>query len=146
MKSSLRLITISTLHVLLSALPMSALDPSLDISQYVHTSWTTQDGSLKSGVRCISQTSDGYLWLGTEFGLVRFDGARFVPWTPPVGQHLPSTNIRSLAAGRDGTLWIVTVEGLASLKDGKLTQYPEISQQNVLTLLEDREGTMWAGT
>ena len=146
MKPSLLLVTVSALNVLLWTPPLPALDPSLDVSQYVHTAWTTQEGSLKSGVRCMTQTSDGYLWLGTEFGLVRFDGARFVPWTPPDGQQLPSTNIRSLAAGRDGTLWIGTVEGLASWKDGKLTRYPEISQQNVLTLLEDREGTLWAGT
>jgi PAS domain S-box-containing protein len=123
-----------------------ALDPSLDVSQYAHTSWTIRDGYLKGTVRSIVQTTDGYLWLGTEFGLVRFDGVRFVPWTPPPGQPLPSSNIRSLFAARDGTLWIGTLEGLASWKDGKLTQYAEFAGQNVLALLEDREGTVWAGT
>jgi len=123
-----------------------ALDPSLDISQYSHAAWSIQDGSLPGAVRAITQTPDGYLWLGTEFGLTRFDGVRFVPWAPPSGRHLPSTNIRSLLAARDGTLWIGTLEGLASWKDGTLNEYAEFAGQNVLTLLQDSEGTVWAGT
>jgi len=132
--------------VLAMASPACPSGPLLELSQYAHNSWTTRDGFLKGGVRSIAQTADGYLWLGTEFGLVRFDGVQFRSWTPPAGQHLPSTNIRSLVAARDGTLWIGTLEGLASWKDGKLNQYPELSKQNVLSLLEDNEGTIWAGT
>ena len=139
-------IVVFIVAMLLSGRITLALNPSLDVSQYAHTSWKVQDGFLKGSVRAIVQTPDGYLWLGTEFGLVRFDGVRFVPWTPPGGQHLPSTNIRSLLAGRDGTLWIGTLEGLASWKDSKLNQYAEFAGQNVLTLLEDREGIVWAGT
>ena len=123
-----------------------ALDPALDVSQYAHIAWSIQDGSLPGGVRAIAQTPDGYLWLATEFGLTRFDGVGFVSWTPPSGQRLPSTNIRSLLAARDGTLWIGTLEGLASWKSGRLTLYDELSRQNVLTLLQDEEGTVWAGT
>ena len=123
-----------------------ALDPSWDVSQYAHTSWSIQDGSVPGAIRAIAQTPDGYLWLGTEFGLTRFDGVRFLPWNPPSGEHLPSTNIRSLIAARDGTLWIGTLEGLASWKNGRLTVYSELIAQNVLTLLEDSEGTVWAGS
>src|SRR5262249_5992640 len=65
-------------------------------------------------------------WLGTEFGLLRFDGVRAIPWPPP-GQHLPSSRIFSLLAARDGTLWIGSSKGLASWKDGKLTQYPALA-------------------
>src|SRR5271157_4631321 len=99
----------------------AALDPSLDISQYAHTSWKIRDGFTKGVTFSIAQTPDGYLWLGTEFGLVRFDGVRAVPWQPPVGQQLPSNVVRCLLVSRDGTLWISTQEGLASWKDGKLT-------------------------
>ena len=120
-----------------------ALDPSLDLTQYTHTAWTAPEG-LKGSTRSIVQTPDGYLWLGTEFGLVRFDGARFVPWSPPPGQHLPSPNILALLATRDGTLWIGTLEGLASWKEDKVIQYPEI-HGGVLALMEDHEGTVWAG-
>ena len=73
-----------------------ALDPSLDISQYAHTPWKAGEGLSKGITFAIAQTPDGYLWLGTEFGLLRFDGVRSVSWEPPAGQHLPSSEIRSL--------------------------------------------------
>src|SRR3974377_1642979 len=83
-----------------------ALDPSLDISQYPHLAWNVRDGLTKVSITSIAQTPDGYLWLGTDFGLYRFDGVRAVPWPPPVGQQLPSSYIRHIMAARDGTLWI----------------------------------------
>src|SRR6188474_3385807 len=73
-----------------------ALDSSLDVSQYAHTAWKVSEGFAKGFIRSIAQTADGYLWLGTEFGLLRFDGVTAVPWEPPGGQRLPSTDIRSL--------------------------------------------------
>jgi ligand-binding sensor domain-containing protein len=121
------------------------LDPSLDINQYAHTAWKIREGFSKGRVTSFAQTPDGYLWLGTEFGLLRFDGVRNAPWDPPVGEHLPSSYIRSLLAAHDGRLWIGTYKGLASWKDGKLTEYRELARQTVDVLLEDREGTVWAG-
>ncbi len=123
-----------------------ALDPSLDISQYAHTSWKVRDGFSKGSITSIAQTPDGYLWLGTEFGLLRFDGVRATPWQPPAGAPLPGSDIESLLVARDGTLWIGTREGLASSKDGKLVQHSEVAGQGVVRLLEDREGTIWVGT
>jgi len=122
-----------------------ALDPSLDISQYAHTAWRLRDGFVKGEISSIAQTPDGYLWLGTEFGLFRFDGVRAVPWQPPGNQHLPPGRIFSLLVSRNGTIWIGTGSGLASWKDGKLTRYPEINGEIVFALLEDREGTIWVG-
>jgi ligand-binding sensor domain-containing protein len=121
-----------------------ALNPSLDINQYAHTAWMIGDGFFKSAISSIAQTPDGYLWLGTESGLLRFDGVRTVPWQPPAGEHLPGGSIQSLLTTRDGRLWIGTTEGLASWKDGKLTHYAEYAGQ-VHPLLEDREGTVWVG-
>ncbi len=123
-----------------------ALNPALDVSQYAHTSWKIRDGFTKGIISSIVQTPDGYLWLGTEFGLLRFDGVRTVPWTPPTDQHLPSDYILGLLATSDGTLWIGTRNGLASWKGGKLTQYAELAGQFVFVLLKDREGSVWAGT
>ena len=77
--------------------------------------------------------------------MLRFDGVRAVPWQPPGDEQLPSNWIRSLLAAPDGTFWIGTLKGLASWKDGKLTQYPELAGQSVNTLVVDREGTVWAG-
>jgi signal transduction histidine kinase/ligand-binding sensor domain-containing protein len=122
-----------------------ALDPALDISQYAHTAWKVRDGFAKGFIYAIAQTPDGYLWLGTEFGLLRFDGVRAVPWMPPNGQ-LPSNDIPTLLVTRDGTFWIGTTKGLASLKDGKLTTYSELNGSRIFALLEDRNGTVWAAT
>jgi len=120
-----------------------ALNPALDVSQYAHTAWRIREGFTRGAVSSIAQTPDGYLWLGTEFGLLRFDGVQNVSWQPPPGQHLPSDGITSLLAARDGTLWIGTSKGLASWKGGKLTQYPELAGHYTFALLEDREGSLW---
>ena len=131
--------------VMLASRPSAlASDISLDISQYAHTSWKIRDGFTKGTITSIAQTPDGYLWLGTEFGLLRFDGVRAVPWQPPPAQYLPSSYVHSLLAAREGRLWIGTAEGLASWKDGKLSRYPEMAGQSVSALLEDRDGTVWA--
>src|SRR5215472_14219451 len=134
-----------TLTLLLACCPgVLALDPKLDVSQYAHTAWKIRDGFTKGRITSIAQTPDGYLWLGTELGLLRFDGVRAIPWQPPADQHLPSSYIWFLLAAGDGTLWIGTSKGLASWKGGKVTQYAELAGQYIVKLLEDREGIVWA--
>ncbi|MGA3049836.1 MAG: two-component regulator propeller domain-containing protein [Terracidiphilus sp.] len=123
-----------------------ALDPSLDISQYAHTAWKNREGFTRGGINAIAQTSDGYIWLGTEFGLLRFDGVRTYPWEPPAGTHLPGNNVTRLLAARDGTLWIGTRDGLASLNRTRLTEYPKLEGEAITALTEDHEETIWAGT
>ncbi len=128
-----------------------ALDPSLDVSQYVHDSWKVQEGFTWARINSIAQTPDGYLWIGTDdarsvaagTGLYRFDGDRNIRWEPPPGQQLPSNLISCLLAARDGTLWIGTSNGLASWKDGKLTHYEGLAKFYIFTMLEDRGGTVW---
>lgn len=122
-----------------------ALDPSLDISQYAHTAWNVREGFSKGQIMSIAQTPDGYLWLGTTYGLLRFDGVRAIPWQPPQNEPLPQGAIRSLLVTRDGTLWIGADKGLASWKNGKLTRYPELTVQWIFKLVEDIDGTVWAG-
>lgn len=136
---------IPCVSLLVASLPCAlALNPALDVSQYAHTAWRNRDGFSEGTVVAIAQTPDGYLWLGTEFDLLRFDGVRYVRWKSPDGQQLPSSYVRSLLAGRDGTLWIGTFEGLASWKAGRLTRYAELAGQTVGALVEDRGGTVWA--
>ena len=139
------LIATSFLACVLLACPTAfALNPSLDASQFAHTSWKIREGFSRGQINAIAQTPDGYLWLGTEFGLLRFDGIKNVPWQPPGDQHLPSNWIFSLLATRDGTLWIGTSKGLVSWKNGKLTSYKELAGLYIFKLLEDRDGTVWA--
>ncbi len=145
MKPALAHLALSMLIFLLGSPPVLALDPSLDVSQYAHSAWFFRNGFLNGAVYAITQTPDGYLWLGTQSGVVRFDGARAVPLALPPGQQLPSTAVTSLLAAHDGTLWIGTFDGLASWKNGRLTIYPALAQRSVIALFEDRDGTMWAG-
>ncbi|MBX7220043.1 MAG: hypothetical protein K1Y36_08860 [Blastocatellia bacterium] len=122
-----------------------ALNPELDVSQYAHSSWKIRDGFTKGQISSLAQTADGYLWLGTGFGLFRFDGMRNVPWQPPTGQVLPSNFIMSLLTARDGTLWIGTDKGLVSWSGGRLTPYPAAEGHFIFALCEDRQGTIWVG-
>jgi PAS domain S-box-containing protein len=123
-----------------------ALNPELDVSQYAHTVWRVRDGFTRGAIQAIAQTPDGYLWLGTEFGLYRFDGVRAIPWHSPSGAVLPSGPIYCLLVARDGTLWIGAGAegGVASWKDGKLRRYPEFDGRSISSFLEDREGTIWS--
>jgi signal transduction histidine kinase/ligand-binding sensor domain-containing protein len=126
--------------------PAFALNPALDIGQYGHAAWTIREGFLNGQVLAIAQTPDGYLWLGTETGLFRFDGSRMVRWQPREHEQLPSPTVAELLVARDGRLWIGTYAGLASLKGGRLVTYPELAGEAVGSLVEDSLGTVWAGT
>lgn len=144
MKARLRPIGTAVISFLIGVVSAAALNPSLDISQYGHTAWKIRDGFPAGTAFAMAQTPDGYLWLGTEFGLFRSDGIHFVRWQPPAGQRLPESPY-SLLVTRDGTLWIGTFAGLVSWNGARLTQYPETSGRFVTSLLEDHEGTVWAG-
>jgi ligand-binding sensor domain-containing protein len=117
------------------------LDPTKRISQYAHTAWRFQDGVLP-GPSAITQTTDGYLWIGASAGLVRFDGRQFVPWETLESQHLPDTQIASVLGARDGSLWIGTPKGVARWKDGELITFPPLGGK-ANSILEAHDGTIW---
>jgi ligand-binding sensor domain-containing protein/signal transduction histidine kinase len=125
---------------------VDGLDRDRKITQFHHTTWTAKEGAPEQ-IRTIAQTTDGYLWLGTETGLYRFDGAQFDSYVPRSGGDFPSKNIFSLLATPDGGLWIGYYYGGASfLKDGNLTNYGEpegLPPGRILSFAKDDEGTIW---
>jgi len=118
------------------------LDPQNEISQYGHTAWRMQDGVFASKPTSIAQTADGYIWLGTANGLIRFDGVRFTPWDPPDGQKLPDSRIWNLLAAKDGSLWIGTQTTLVHLVNGKIINVP-INTSMVESMFENEHGILW---
>jgi PAS domain S-box-containing protein len=131
--------------LLLVALPRAhALDPDRRISQYGHTVWRIQDSAISPPIN-IAQTTDGFLWVTTAQGLMRFDGVRFRQWQPPQGQSLPGTHLSAVLGTRDGSLWIGTTRGLARWKDGQLRTYTDLQHPTgIATIIEDDSGTIWA--
>jgi signal transduction histidine kinase/ligand-binding sensor domain-containing protein len=123
-----------------------ASDATPDIGEYAHTAWSAQNGFSLGNIYAIAQTPDGYLWLGSEFGLFRFDGTRSVRWQPPAGQHFANGTVSDLMVSHGGTLWIGTFDGLATWNGRKLVRLRPFDGQHVVTLYEDREGTVWVGT
>jgi signal transduction histidine kinase/ligand-binding sensor domain-containing protein len=119
-----------------------SLNPDIQISQYSHMAWRLEDGVLPSLPQAIQQTNDGYIWIGTLDGLLRFDGIRFVRWQPLAGQALLSEQVTALQADPDGSLWIGTREGLSHLVHGNLTTYTE-HKGTVEQLLIDHSGSVW---
>lgn len=114
-----------------------------------HTAWGPKEGA-PGAIAAMAQTSDGYLWLGTAAGLLRFDGLRFERVDLPRDERLSSANIFALFAPESGGLWIgFSFGGAAFLKDGKMTAYgPEegLPLGSVQTFAHDSDGTLWAGT
>ena len=121
---------------------MAALDPSRHISQYGHTAWRVQDGAVDLADE-ITQTADGYLWLGSSNGLLRFDGVKFTRYAPP-GLNLPTRDFTGLLGARDGSLWIGMNHGLLRLKDGILQSLTGPNDRSgISSMLEDDDGTIW---
>jgi signal transduction histidine kinase/ligand-binding sensor domain-containing protein len=120
-----------------------ALDPNRKISQYAHSAWRIQDGYFPSFPLATTQTTDGYIWIGTRAGILRFDGVRFVPWSPPGEDRLRSPEVHALRGTSDGSLLIGTAAGLWQWKDQRLTGFPDLISSLITGILEDDGGTVW---
>jgi ligand-binding sensor domain-containing protein/signal transduction histidine kinase len=129
----------------LLALQAEASASSKPLTEYTHTIWTHKDGIPSAFIYAIAQTRDGYLWLATTDGLVRFDGVRFVHWRPKTGHTELLGVVRSLCAARDGSLWIGTAAGLVGHIRGDDLTVSSVGTQ-VEAMLEDSDGTLWLTT
>ncbi len=124
------------------------LNPSLSLTQYIHTSWTEIEGAAVPYIKSIAQTNDGYLWLGTSQGLLRFDGLHLVRWNPLPGEEFPDKTINSLAPSAAGGLWIGTEGRISRLQQGHLVHYTTMNGSpggGIAAMVEDRAGRLWAG-
>jgi signal transduction histidine kinase/ligand-binding sensor domain-containing protein len=100
-----------------------SLEPTTPLAEYARQSWGMENGLPQNSVHALLQTRDGFLWLGTEGGLVRFDGAGFMVLDHSSTPALPSGDIRYLVEGKEDALWVGTSEGLARLKDNTVTTF-----------------------
>jgi signal transduction histidine kinase/ligand-binding sensor domain-containing protein/CheY-like chemotaxis protein len=125
---------------------VKALDTRKPITHYSHSVWHTADGLPQDSVRAIAQTRDGYLWVGTQAGLARFDGEHFTAFDR-LNSPLNSDHVLCLAASRDGSLWIGTADsgGLYRWTAGKGFERV-LAEATVRALLEDGSGVLWVGT
>ncbi len=127
-----------------------ALNPSKTFRQYVYTVWQTADGLPQNTVRAITQTPDGFLWLATGAGLVRFDGVHFTTFDKENTPAMPESSVTALCVDKDGSLWAgVEASGLLHLQNGKFTLYTTaegLSDNAVASLLVANDGTLWIGT
>ena len=139
------------LWVLLLALPhpAMALDPLRSLDHFGHQAWGTDSGLPQNTVHSILQTRDGYLWLGTDGGLVRFDGIDFVTFDAENTPQFKSDTIYDLLEDGSGSLWISTAAGLLRYRSGVFAAYTTaqgLPADTVWFSHEDRHHRLWAMT
>lgn len=133
-----------------------ALDPGSPTSDLIRTDFTVEDGLPSNVVNAIVQTRNGFLWIGTDAGLVQFNGRRFIPLAIHAPGSVPEASVRALAEGPDGALWVGTGAGLARIGRKALDVLEQSSTNlyhpgagaadavNCLRFAAD--GALWVGT
>ncbi len=132
------------------AFPASALDPGRRLTQYLQRIWQTRQGLPQASILAIHQSRDGYLWLGTDDGLVRFDGVRFTSPDDLDGLALPKMSVRQVAEDSRGGLWIATSNaGLFRIDHGTVARFSRsdgLPSDNVECLFPGQADDLWACT
>jgi signal transduction histidine kinase/ligand-binding sensor domain-containing protein/CheY-like chemotaxis protein len=142
------ILTVAALLVFGGALRSFALDPAKTVYQYNCQTWTRREGLPANSINAITQTRDGYLWLGTSKGLVRFDGLEFKAFSLPDHIQFRSQVISSLSSSKDGGLWFGISVGSFGYCDGQ-SIFPVKNvgwvdrSMDVRSIQEDRQGVVW---
>jgi signal transduction histidine kinase/ligand-binding sensor domain-containing protein len=126
-----------------------ALEPSTPLASYGRQAWGMENGLPQNTIQAMVQTKDGFVWLGTEVGLVRFDGNGFQVFDRNSSPALPGNDVRCLLAAKDGALWIGTSDGLARWKDGAVKQFTVADglPSNIIRFMrEDQRGGVIVST
>ena len=121
---------------------------ALGAQDYVVDTWQTEDGLPQNSVTSLAQTRDGYLWVGTQDGLARFDGVRFVPFDAHNTPAIRNSRIVQLFEDRKGALWIGTEDaGIVRSEGRQLTAFSAPNQGTAYNyarvLCDDAEGGLW---
>ena len=132
------------------SIPVFALDPHNGIHHYIHKSWQLQDGLPQSSIQAITQTKDGYIWLGTEEGLVRFDGIQFKIFDKKNTASFTNNNIKAIYEDESGILWIGTYDGgLLQYKDHLfkiVIKASDMPDKRISAITGDNDGNLWIST
>jgi signal transduction histidine kinase/ligand-binding sensor domain-containing protein/DNA-binding response OmpR family regulator len=126
-----------------------ALDPRKAITQFVHSSWTIENGLPQNSVNAIVQSPDGYLWMGTRSGLVRFDGAKFTLYDDRTKMANSNLSVYSLCVGHDGSIWFGTKGGLNHWRNGVIEKYERkngLPDDYIRAIYEDKDQQVWVAT
>lgn len=130
--------------------PLWALDPDRTVNQYLVDQWEMSDGIPSDSILSISQTLDGYLWLATSGGLVRFDGMEFsvIPFTGKEEAFSEETSPVILFVDREGTLWIGSAAGLTSYhwQTGRFKTFTPtdgLTGDRIRRIKDDMNGNLW---
>ena len=119
------------------------------VAQYSSRTWQTDEGLPENQVQAITQTPDGYLWVGTRDGLARFDGITFTRFDEKQFPEMKNPYVDALCTDRNGALWIGTFGGLVCTHDGMtrlFTTTNGLVGNKITVLYEGRDGSIWIGT
>jgi ligand-binding sensor domain-containing protein/AraC-like DNA-binding protein len=134
----------------LQALQVFAGQPMRSLESFQHHAWTVDDGLPINSVNTIIQTPDGYLWLGTEAGMARFDGIKFEVFNHENTPAFSNDIVSSLQVDRCGTLWIGTRgDGVIRYKNGTfkaISSNSRILGKEVWCIKESLDGSIWIGS
>jgi len=126
-----------------------ALNPERGLNEFGNQVWLTENGLPQNTVQTIIQTRDGYLWIGTQEGLARFNGTGFVVFDKENTPQFKSNDIRGLLETRSGELWISTSYGLLRRHSGVFNLFTTaegLPDNSVGSLVEGADGTIWIAT
>ncbi len=128
---------------------ISALEPATPVASYGRQAWLMENGLPQNTVQALVQSRDGFVWLGTEVGLVRFDGNGFQVFDRTSRPALPGNDIQCLLAASDASLWVGTSEGLARWKDGVFKTFGRadgLPGNDIRDVSETSAGVVWVWT
>lgn len=142
---------VATVLILACAAASAAEDVGPALDDYSVTTWTETDGLPAASIRALAQGAEGDLWIGTDTGLVRFDGVSFVPFEQLNQGRLPPGAVGALLRARDGGLWVGLngPKSVVRLGQGQMALFGEtdgLPDGQITSLYQDASGVIWAGS